>query len=51
MLFIIDNNNKILIDWYIKPTSSQIYLNYKSYNPYKIKINLVLALKSFTLFI
>ena len=37
--------NKIILDWYIKPTSSGRYLNYNSHHTEKIKINLILALK------
>lgn len=37
--------NTIILDWYIKPTSSGRYMNYVSYHDEKMKINLVLGLK------
>ncbi|KAJ8910650.1 hypothetical protein NQ315_011632 [Exocentrus adspersus] len=39
-------DNTVILDWYIKPTSSGRYINYKSYHPMKMKINLVLAMKN-----
>lgn len=39
-------NNQIILDWYIKPTNSGRYINYFSNHTYKIKINLILALKT-----
>lgn len=39
-------NNKLLLDWYIKPTSSERFINYHSNHPEKMKINLVLTLKN-----
>lgn len=38
-------DNKIMIDWYIKPTSSQQYINYYSQHSIKIKTNLILTQK------
>src|SRR3978361_1736395 len=43
---VIRNNNTLLLDWYIKPTSSGRYLNYHSSHSEKMKINLVLGLKN-----
>lgn len=43
---VIRNNNILLLDWYIKPTSSGRYLNYHSSHSEKMKINLVLGLKN-----
>lgn len=40
------SENRIILDWYIKPTSSGRHLNYNSFHTEKIKINLVLALKN-----
>lgn len=41
-----NDNNQIILDWYVKPTNSGRYVNYHSYHTEKIKINLVLALKT-----
>ncbi|XP_060537265.1 uncharacterized protein LOC132708734 [Cylas formicarius] len=41
-----NNDNKIILDWYIKPTSSGRYMNFHSYHTTKTKINLVIALKT-----
>jgi len=38
-------NNILLLDWYVKPTSSGRYLNYNSTHSEKMKTNLVLGLK------
>lgn len=40
-----NHENKIMLDWYVKPTSSGRYINYNSYHSEKMKINLVLGLK------
>lgn len=39
-------DNMVILDWYIKPTSSGRYINYNSHHREKMKINLVLALKN-----
>lgn len=39
-------NNKIILDWYIKPTSSGRYINFYSHHREKTKINLILGLKN-----
>lgn len=39
-------DNTIILDWYIKPTSSGRYMNYNSHHTEKMKINLVLAMKN-----
>ena len=39
-------NNIIMLDWYTKPTSSGRYINYNSNHSTKIKINLILGLKT-----
>lgn len=39
-------DNTIILDWYIKPTSSGRYINYNSHHTEKMKINLVLAMKN-----
>lgn len=41
-----DASNTVLLDWYVKPTHSGRYINYNSHHTEKIKINLVLALKT-----
>ena len=37
------NTNRIILDWYIKPSSSGRYLKYFSYRTEKTKINLILG--------
>jgi len=41
-----NEKNQIILDWYVKPTNSGRYINYHSYHTTKIKINLILALKT-----
>jgi hypothetical protein len=38
--------NKIILDWYQKPTSSGRYINFQSNHPFGQKISIVLALKN-----
>lgn len=40
------NENKIILNWYVKPTSSGRYLKYHLYHAEKMKINVVLGLKN-----
>lgn len=42
---VIRENNKIITDWYKKPTSSSRYIPFHSQHPFFQKINLILALK------
>lgn len=41
-----NNDNQVVLDWYVKPTFSGRYINYKSFHTEKTKINLVLGLKN-----
>lgn len=36
-----DLDNKVIFDWYRKPTKSERLLHYNSYHPLKYKINLI----------
>ncbi|XP_044745183.1 uncharacterized protein LOC123307046 [Coccinella septempunctata] len=38
--------NKLMVDWYRKPSSSGRYLHYLSNHPYRQKVNMILGLKS-----
>lgn len=39
------HENRIILDWYQKPTSSGRYMNFHSHHPIKMKINLVNGMK------
>lgn len=43
---VIRQNNKIILDWYQKPTSSGRYINFQSDHSTKIKINFMKQMKS-----
>lgn len=45
-ILVIRENNRLLSDWYRKSMSSGRYLNWSSYHPIKMKINVVKNLKS-----
>ena len=43
---LINENDKIIIDWYQKPISSGRYILYNSNHPFKQKLNLIFGLKN-----
>lgn len=45
-LIIRDTNNKIITNWYTKPSFTARYLNYYSYYPLRYKINLITNLRN-----
>lgn len=40
-----DYNNKIIFNWYVKPSNAQRFLNFYSYHPMKHKITLLKTMK------
>jgi Reverse transcriptase (RNA-dependent DNA polymerase) len=45
-LLIRRDDKTVILDWHIKPTSSGRFMNFQSFHPYRMKINLILGMKN-----